>query len=262
MEDKFGLTLTKGLKIWPTFIEITERRNLFVHNDGVVSKQYLNICAEHKCKLDSECIEGAKLHVPQKYFKESYNCLYEIGFKLAHVLWRKLFPKEMDAADKCFNNSTFDLIEKGEYELACILMDFARSTFKKPSNEYNLSILTVNCAQSHKWAGRNDKCKEIMSGCDWSAKGDEFKMANAVLLDDWKESVALMKKLGAKHEMINKHAYKDWPLFKEFRETEEFLTTYKEIFEEDFVVNVKKSEDLEFDVENNISNVDDDDTVH
>jgi len=259
MEDKFGLHLTKDLKAWPKFIEITERRNLFVHNDGTVSKQYLSVCAEHKCQLDSECVEGSRLNVSQKYFMESYSCLYEIGFKLAHVLWRKLFPKEMDAADKCFNNSTFDLIERGEYELACILMDFARSAFKKPSNEYNLSILTVNCAQAHKWAGRDDKCKEIMSACDWSAKVDEFKMANAVLLDDWKESVALMKKLGANHDMIDKHAYKDWPLFKEFRKTEDFLTAYKEIFEEDFVVNVKKTEDI-VDIENDASNVDDDDT--
>ena len=39
MENRFGLTLTKGLDIWPKFVELTERRNLFVHADGKVSRQ-------------------------------------------------------------------------------------------------------------------------------------------------------------------------------------------------------------------------------
>ena len=40
MQTKFGLPLTEGLSIWPAFIELTERRNLFVHADGIVSHQY------------------------------------------------------------------------------------------------------------------------------------------------------------------------------------------------------------------------------
>jgi hypothetical protein len=36
LEDK-DFSLRKGLASWPTFIELTERRNLFVHCDGVVS---------------------------------------------------------------------------------------------------------------------------------------------------------------------------------------------------------------------------------
>ncbi|WP_180102580.1 hypothetical protein [Acinetobacter sp. YH12126] len=41
MESKYNLTLTTGLESWPVFIELTERRNLFVHCNGVVSEQYL-----------------------------------------------------------------------------------------------------------------------------------------------------------------------------------------------------------------------------
>ena len=46
-ENKLGMTLTKDLDIFSDFIEITERRNLFVHSNGVVSRQYLQICNEH-----------------------------------------------------------------------------------------------------------------------------------------------------------------------------------------------------------------------
>ena len=49
LEKKLGITLRNNLPIWKTFIEITERRNLFVHCDGIVSNQYINICKEHDC---------------------------------------------------------------------------------------------------------------------------------------------------------------------------------------------------------------------
>ncbi len=39
LENKFDLKLKKDLDIWSEFIEITERRNLFVHSNGVVSTQ-------------------------------------------------------------------------------------------------------------------------------------------------------------------------------------------------------------------------------
>jgi hypothetical protein len=72
MENAFGLTLTKELKIWPVFIELTERRNLFVHTDGVVSTQYLSTCAKHKCTLDDGTEEGTALLVSSAYFRQSH----------------------------------------------------------------------------------------------------------------------------------------------------------------------------------------------
>ena len=46
-EKKLNIKLTQDLPIWKDFIELTQRRNLFVHNDGKVSSQYLNVCKKH-----------------------------------------------------------------------------------------------------------------------------------------------------------------------------------------------------------------------
>jgi hypothetical protein len=43
LENKFGLPLRSNLPAWTLFIEITERRNLFVHTNGLVSHQYLEV---------------------------------------------------------------------------------------------------------------------------------------------------------------------------------------------------------------------------
>src|SRR5690606_26404612 len=39
MERTYDVPLTKGLDSWPLFVELMERRNLFVHTDGIVSSQ-------------------------------------------------------------------------------------------------------------------------------------------------------------------------------------------------------------------------------
>jgi hypothetical protein len=52
LESKFSIKLREGLAIWPAFIEITERRNLFVHTSGRVSSQYLAVCQKHGVKFE------------------------------------------------------------------------------------------------------------------------------------------------------------------------------------------------------------------
>lgn len=68
MENSFGLTLKKGLAIWPSFVEIIERRNLFVHTDGVVSSQYITVCKQHSFKLEESVREGVPLDVTKALF--------------------------------------------------------------------------------------------------------------------------------------------------------------------------------------------------
>lgn len=61
LESKFAVKLRVDLPAWPTFIEVTERRNLFVHADGLVSSQYLKVCREHRVEVDAETKVGSQL---------------------------------------------------------------------------------------------------------------------------------------------------------------------------------------------------------
>lgn len=89
MENNFKIPLREGLEVWAKFIEITERRNLFVHCDGIVSKQYLEVCNKHGFDFSKPLSVGEKLDVVPDYFESAYECLFEVGVKLGHVLWRK-----------------------------------------------------------------------------------------------------------------------------------------------------------------------------
>ncbi|MBY7835813.1 hypothetical protein KW460_01875 [Vibrio fluvialis] len=111
LESKFDIKLRKGLDIWSQFIEITERRNLFVHANGIVSSQYIKVCKQHGCDVNNVSV-GDRLTVDGEYLSRAYKVIYEISVKLAHVLWRKLFPLEREDADNSLNNVGFNLISK------------------------------------------------------------------------------------------------------------------------------------------------------
>jgi hypothetical protein len=241
MSDKFKIPLTKGLACWPQFIEIMERRNLFVHTDGVVSSQYIAACKKVGCSIKDTTKEGTRLGVSQKYFERSVDTIYEVGLKLGHVLWRKLFPAEREVADKNLLNRTYELLITGRYALAIKLLDFV-VTLKKFTNESYELMFIVNRAQAYKWDGNQSKCVEIMRSIDWSAKGEQFKLADAVLADDWDSAVRIMKQIG-KNGSVDEAAYRDWPLFKDFRKENKFLETFREVFGEEFSVKAEVKPD-------------------
>jgi hypothetical protein len=68
-EKKLKVKLSEHCSCMDTFIELTERRNLFVHTDGKVSRQYVQNCS----KLSSPKMGEVKLgETPSRY-----KCLYK-----------------------------------------------------------------------------------------------------------------------------------------------------------------------------------------
>lgn len=66
MEDRFEIQLRKGLNVWPTFVEVTERRNLIVHCGGTVSSHYLSVCKQHGVDCGVATV-GTELMVTRAY---------------------------------------------------------------------------------------------------------------------------------------------------------------------------------------------------
>lgn len=233
LENKLGIPLRKKLPAWKTFIELTERRNLFVHCDGVVSNQYIDVCKKHDCEIN-EISVGDKLSIPHDYFTIAYECLFEIAVKLTHTIWRKLLIQDLENADKALNSICYDLICSNEFNLADILLDFAC----KQNNHFNdetSNIFLVNKSLSKYLADKKEAAVEIIKSKDWSASSYDFKLAFAVLTDNTEEVFSLMKKIGKDGDVIKEY-YKIWPLFKKIRTLDKFKETYNEIFDEDYNV--------------------------
>ncbi|MCX6233646.1 MAG: hypothetical protein NT175_02835 [Bacteroidetes bacterium] len=234
LEKKLGMPLRKDLTVWPSFIELTERRNLFVHNDGLVSNQYITTCRKHSIKLDKNIKVGQTLPLSPDYFQSAYECLYELAVKLTHVIWRKLLPDELENADEALNDICYDLIQEENYKLADILLFFATDILQKHYNEQTLNVFIINKALSKYLANNKKESTEILDKKDWSASNNTFKLAVNVLKEDYNQAFELMELIGDSD--IPRHAYQIWPLFKKIREKPDFAKMYKKIFKENYKI--------------------------
>lgn len=231
LSTKFDLKLEDPS--FDDFLEITERRNLFVHTNGKVSSQYLSQCKgirpiDHK---EKDVQIGEILSVSPMYIEHCYQIIFQIGVKLGHVVWSKL-ENDLEKTDESLIEIGYDLIKSRKYALACIITDFSCSKGIKHFNKENEYMLCINNALSYYLNGDKVKCKEILQKQDWSGTETKFQLANKVLLEEENEAISLMKECGTNKKMQN--AYSEWPLFTNFRKKTSFQETYKEIYGEDY----------------------------
>lgn len=244
LENKLGMTLRKDLPSWSKFIEVTERRNLFVHTDGVVSKQYLVVCARHK-EIDLKGIGvGDRLVVEPDYFKSACDCVRDICVKLSQVMWRKLCNDEHQDADSGLINISYNLLHSKDFALAESILKFGTSNPIKPISRENFLYLKVNLAIAVKAQERDDEAIKVLNEVDWSALTDKFQIANAVLRGEYERAAELMRKIGSDDELTIDH-YRDWPLFHWFRQQPEFKDAYRDVFGKPYTVDRPKLEDDE-----------------
>lgn len=229
MEKKFGLVLRNDLPLWPNFVEITERGNLCVHNDGVVSRLYLENCK--KGGVDSNPLKlGDILEIDPDYFGVAFDVIYEIGVKLGQVLWRKLFPKETLQADKLLYDVTLSLLKEERDKLAKVLLHFACTTLEKRHADEDMRLkFLINYALATAVAENQEACLKILRGQDWSATNDSFRLAVNVLKKEFDKAAKLMHKIGA-NATPGRADYLTSPLFNEFRKTAEFNSAFNQIF--------------------------------
>jgi len=216
--------------LWPAFIEVTERRNLFVHTDGFVSNQYLEVCRKNNANI-GKIGKGDELKVTPDYFRHAYETLLEMGIKVSQVLWRKQFPEQAKESDRSIANTTYDLLMNKRYGLARNLLSFAATGLKtKLHDEEELLHFKVNLAIALKNLDDKVEFTKCMASEEWHKKRDLFQLAEAVLNERYHDAVILMRKVG---KGVHKADYRRWPLYEKFRNLPEFRAVFRELFGED-----------------------------
>ena len=225
---KLGTSFTSS-QSYSKFVEITERRNLYVHTNGTVSWQYIKECSKAKVKDISKIKVGDRLPATPEYVIECYKTLFEIGVQLGIIVWRKLNKKDNNA-DYYLNTVCYDLLKDEKYELAKIMLNFA-TDIKNPASDEIRRFYIINKALAYYLTGDKNKCYSIINNKDWSATSANFQLAIAVLNENYELAASKME--AAKSD-INNIAYYEWPLFVDFRNSTEFKNEYQKLFGQDF----------------------------
>lgn len=235
LESKFGLKL-RSFPEWGEFIEISQRRNLIVHNGGLVSDQYLIVCDRENHKFLERPKPGDLLKLNGTYFSRATIVVSKVAFMLCHTLWRKLFPSEFEVAHNEANSTLFDVLRDKRWKTASAIAEFALTEpMKYQISDMDLRIRTINAAIAMKFSGNEDGCKKLLKLLDWTAALRDFRLAIAVLSDDYSKAAELMISIGKSGELVEELAYHDWPLFYKFRESDEFLKAYFEVYGTSFI---------------------------
>jgi len=196
-------------------VEIFQRRNLFVHNDGVVNKIYLAKVAKSITKPD---MLKSKLGVSKNYLFSAIDRFESSFLELAFELWARC-EKNSKKRPSLIIRSTYEALQNKRWRVATDLADIVGKD--KASSELDILMAKVNSWIARKKLEDKDKVIEEIIGFDVSAKDDLFKLAKHCLLDETELALSLAKRL-EKTEKLPINAFVEWPLFEDLRANPQF----------------------------------------
>ena len=197
--------------------EAYARRNILVHNAGVVNSSYL------KNVLSSSAKVGDKLNASEAYLDRAFSAVQIIIFTI-HIEAAKLIKdKAVDYISKVFDTA-FDWLQKGEYHLS-------KSVFKSIYTSKYADSITRQMAQVNYWIAKSEEdgvesIKEDVAAFDVLSLQSIFSVAKELLLQNFDKADTLIEEL-YKKEDIYSYMIEEWPLFKNYRATE-YYADFKE----------------------------------
>ena len=241
LDSKLKLGIEAEFKRWIEFLEITERRNLFVHGGGVVSSVY----QDNADRFGFPRTEERRLGAPDEYVSTAIDVFYELSVRVVHGVTRRLFPACFKEADMFLNNVSVELLSDQRWQLAENIFSYAMGIPEKlrDRNEtyyYNL----INFCIARKFGGK--ETASYIESVNWSPLHPKYHFAIAVLEDRFVDAAQMMR-TDAIQQKVSKNDFMTWPLLREFRHTETFQDAFRDIFDEDFQADLlqKAKEELE-----------------
>lgn len=219
----------------PDVYEVSLRRNLYVHSDGMVGTTYLDECRRLHAKTPEDCQLGTNLQMTPTYFFKAGDMLLLLGLEIGTSLWWNTCRKDQDKIAGFLAGSVIlHLLEEDQNFVAAHLGEYFMRQFKENLRDEDRRICVINTAQAYKWSKDEANCKRILETLDWEASGDYLRFGVAVLQGEYKEAANYMVKMGS-HGSIDELNYHVWPLMKEFQKTKEFTSAYEEVFGRPFM---------------------------
>lgn len=168
IERKLSCEIRTHIPKWNEFIEITERRNLFVHNNGAVNKTYVQNMKKGTNGFEYETSIGERLNVSTSYFRIAVDVLSEVGVKTYQIAWRKTKILEMKDLNRHLHHMTFEMLQNKKFEISKTLLDFALSPgILKTCDESPIFLNNVNYAIALRDTGHREGAIETMKKIDW-----------------------------------------------------------------------------------------------
>ena len=235
ISQKERLNINRYRNILDEFEEIYYRRNLYIHNNGVVNNLYLS---NIKDKFRKDIKVKQKLVTDEIYLRNAINMLYKIVCTLFYEVQLAYNPK-YEKWHNSLGNIGFDLLQNRNYDVAeqiyFILSSYKQLCFR------DKAMYRINYINAVKQQGKTEIVKKELSELDVSIATDDYKIAKLCLED---KNAEVYEEISKNYpEPFTADLIRDWPLFINFRESEYYTLFVKE-HQEDFGSFVFEFEEL------------------
>lgn len=220
ISEKENINVNRYRNILDRFEEIYYRRNLYIHNDGIVNNIYLS---NIKNEFAQEVEIDQKLITDEAYLRNAINMLYKVVCTLFYEIQVTYNPK-YEKWHINLGNIGFDFLQNKNYDVAeqiyFILSSYHYLCFK------DKAMYRINYINALKQQGKTDVVKRELENLDVSIATDDYKIAK-LCLEDKNEDVykAISKNYP---NPFTADLIRDWPLFINFRESEYYTLFVKE----------------------------------
>lgn len=238
LKNELGLGLGYLDEFYDELIEIYQRRNLFVHNGGIVNSIYLSKVSDNYLK---NIEQGKKLTVEEEYLDNAIDKVHILFSLIACELWKKNDSKDEDRSDFLLDLG-YDYLKKGKWKIALFPNTFICNDAKQPVLLQNYAQL--NCWLCKKRQGFDDDLKKELKKIDFSDKSSVLQLALFSIKD---EKDKFFEKIGAaiNSDELKVNQFLEFPIFDEMRDTDEykeFISTNEKVIE---YLNFEKNEGSE-----------------
>lgn len=229
VEKKANRVLRKGVKSWMNWlddqgvnleshcsdfkklIEVIQRRHVAVHNDGRVSRAYL----ENVRELSGESSPhefGSFLKIDADYLSAALDELEAVGNLVAGAVWTKCLPEAKDVVNFEFYVRTYDLLLAERWRPTACICSFAKQSLSPDDDLYLIHKVNAWLARKRLGESIQDEARS------WTTKtlNTRFQAAQAALLDDFDLLEQLVLKCLRAGDLALEDAW-EWPLFAELR---------------------------------------------
>ena len=200
-------------EVFASFKEIYFRRNVIIHNDCKVNKQYLD--AIHS-KFRKNVKLGDLLTCDDNYVRNSFDVVQELFFFIFYGIFNNY--SEDNKYISVISNFAFKKLQKKEYLLA-------KTIYKKISNNSKIEFIDkmmyrINYLNAIKQLNEKEQLEKELKTLDVSIATDDFKIAKLCLLNKNEEIYLYLNKTYP--NSFNAISLKEWPIFVNFRESQEY----------------------------------------
>lgn len=223
MKKNSEFNIDRYSKIKNQFEEIYYRRNLYVHNDGIINDRYLS-------NVDKQYTKGKKINdfllSDEEYLKKSIKVVKKVICSMFY---------ELINTEVCDGKDAYNYLSIVGFESLCLKeYDISEHIYgilsRHKSFEFiDKAMYQVNYINSLKQQGKN--IKNLLDNFDVSIATDNFKIAKLCLQDRFEDVYKLL--IASYPTSFNASFIREWPIFINFRESE-YYEKFKELHKEDF----------------------------